>query len=448
MFKKYKDKFYNYGPYLILFLVMVYVHMRINVNFGDDLAFARVLDNKTLIEFLKGRYVGWSSRIFIEAVMVSVLQVDVIIWKILDILIIMLTAYSLMKIFNYRNEKIYNWVIIGFILIYPFSEMSSAGWVATTCNYLWPLAIGLFSIVLIVEVFNNKKISKIKLFIYMIATIYACNVEQMAIILLPTYLLASSIYYFRNKKINKFILTQCVISIISLLFIVLSPGNTVRKGIEIINWYPSFQGYDLFDKLTLGITSTAAEIILGDNCLFGLMLIFLSVAIYLKRRDIFYTIISIVPILIYAFMKLSLIIDNSFFKEIKSKYYKYTLNVYDFKNVDSFNYNDITSYIPIILSIIMLGIIIILVYILFGNDFKALLAIYIWCIGVLSRIAIGFSPTIYASNTRTYIFLHFAIISILILTIKEIGYDINSKKFKILSYIILIFGVLYSLTIF
>ena len=31
------------------------------------------------------------------------------------------------------------WFVTGLVLLYPFADMASAGWIATTTNYLWPL---------------------------------------------------------------------------------------------------------------------------------------------------------------------------------------------------------------------------------------------------------------------------------------------------------------------
>lgn len=53
------------------------------------------------------------------------------------------------------NKTAGKWLVCAFMLLYPFSDMVSAGWIATTVNYLWPL-LGLLYIALLLQKLAQK----------------------------------------------------------------------------------------------------------------------------------------------------------------------------------------------------------------------------------------------------------------------------------------------------
>ena len=83
------------------------------------------------------------------------------------------------------------------ILIYPIVLMNGAGWAATTINYMWPLATGLFALIPIRKIWDEEKIKFWQYPLYIIAMIFATNQEQVCAILLGTYLLFT-VFIFQN----------------------------------------------------------------------------------------------------------------------------------------------------------------------------------------------------------------------------------------------------------
>ena len=53
-----------------------------------------------------------------------------------------------------------------------------AGWYATTLNYVWPLALGLYGLSYIIQIISNEKISIAQQISYVVASLYAINQEQ------------------------------------------------------------------------------------------------------------------------------------------------------------------------------------------------------------------------------------------------------------------------------
>lgn len=147
----------SYFPFLILCIAMIILHINM-IPFGDDNFFGTVLNNKNLFQYLNERYYGWSSRLTIESIMVIILSIGFNFWRILDVLVINLLAITLSKLFNDSNNREFNWFITIMIILYSFIDMSSAGWVATTLNYIWPLTFGIFSLMYIKKMIQKSEI--------------------------------------------------------------------------------------------------------------------------------------------------------------------------------------------------------------------------------------------------------------------------------------------------
>lgn len=44
------------------------------------------------------------------------------------------------------------------IMLFPFGTFGVAGWYATTLNYVWPLALGLYGLSYIIQIISNEKV--------------------------------------------------------------------------------------------------------------------------------------------------------------------------------------------------------------------------------------------------------------------------------------------------
>ena len=82
------------------------------------------------------------------------------------------------------------------------------------------------------------------------------------------------------------------------------------------------------------------------------------------------------------------------------------------------NCNNIMNIFPLIMAFIILISLSICILIIFKN-LKNNIAIYIFLVGLASRLIIGFSPTIFASGVRTMIFFEFAMLIVGILIWQE-----------------------------
>ena len=387
----------KYKLYFITFIVLVLIHLLIKTNTNDDIWFKNIISNiNDLPNYLLSRYNGWTSRLIIESILIILLKLPKIIWCLLNSFMIVLLIYSMGKLFS-KNKILF--LLIG---IYSFIDMSSAGWYATTLNYLWPLSLGLYSLIPIKNHLNNHKDKYYIL--YILSLLYACNQEQMCLIIFIVYLVFN-IYFIYKKNINKFLLFQLLLSIISLIFILTCPGNTLRNISETNTWYPAFESFNIISKSFLGIITTTYYLLNKVNFIVLLLFILIIISTFKNNKNIIYRIISLIPLLFYM---IEIILKLKINLPIIS-------NIFNCLNVYGIPHNEIEFTLAHICSIILCLIyyfsILLSIIINFKNNDKYLL-ILIYLVGIISRLMMGLSATIYASGMRTFIFLDFSLLII------------------------------------
>ena len=177
--------------FLAVFILELILMFFITPNKYDDQVFLESVTGTSIWSYVGPRYYTWSSRIIIELVLCSVLKISKYLWILIEALMVTLVAYSLSKLFVKKdeNQKENTLMLVLMIFIYPIMIMNGAGWAATTINYMWPLATGLFALIPIRKIWDGEKIKFWQYPLYVLAIIFASNQEQACAILFGTYLL-------------------------------------------------------------------------------------------------------------------------------------------------------------------------------------------------------------------------------------------------------------------
>lgn len=434
MMKKIKNIIKENSPYIILFLVMLSIHLFFNFNTGDDLWFKKI-DINNLNNYITERYNDWSSRIIIEIFLISLLKLPTIVWMFINSLMLVIIAFSINHIFQIK-KTIYKFLTIFLILLYPLSNMSEVGWYATSLNYLWPLALGLFALLPIKNACISKKEKWYMYPLYIISLLYACNQEQMCAIIFCFYLIFT-IYLYKNKKLTKFNLFQLFIAILSLIFIITCPGNSERKIIETATWYPEFTSFNILQKLYLGINSTMIFITIRTNIPFLLLSILLPVLSFASnKKNIIIKIITCIPIFTILILNIFSNFISSVFPYFKIILEKLAL----FINSNQPLNIGISGLLFLGLCLLVMSSVIITLFYSLKQKERYFISL-IMCAGFASRIIMGFSPTIYASGIRTFIFLDFSAIIVSIYILLYLREKIDKKLNVILNIIVILLAV-------
>lgn len=253
--------------YILGILILILYHMRYDLSFGDVVqTYGTILKRgskyfpengnvlQALYNFTVFHYTKWSSRNIIEVVLMIVGVLPEICWHILDILTVVLIGYCLDKLVAIKSPKLKYLSIFSFLMMYQVITMRSAGWIATTVNYSWAVAMGLYMYLTIQRIRKGEPVSKVSYVLAILASLFAVNHEQLngMMLLLLTMILVKDLW---DKKFKKAVLPFLAVNLIEFLWILLCPGNSCRRNSETTSYYPVYEEYSFIHKVYEGISS-------------------------------------------------------------------------------------------------------------------------------------------------------------------------------------------------
>lgn len=442
----------NNYPIVVFFLLMLALHMIMGF-LGDDVKYAKVLANHSLLDYMGIRYYNWSSRIIIESFLVILAKQNLLVWKILDTILYTLGAYLVIKFVNRDNNKNILFLGVALFLMYPFFDMAGAGWISTTLNYSWCFVFAMIGFIPLINTMNNRKTSKIVYVISILSLLYAVNQEQSCALIFGLNIVYLLYCIIKKQKIDKYNVLVIFISLASMIMILTCPGNAARVVTETSRYYVDFPKLGIIEKLYLGTVPTVG-ILLKDKILFTVFYIILSICAIFKtenkyRKYVFYfnILLIIMLVLLKALIDISSIqeyvkISNPLITGIISSLGSIpnnipllgdAINIICAKKIPSVL--NAPAILAILLSIYLLLSSALMLFKTFGKEYLTPLILFI--AGFMSRLVVGFSPTIFESGSRTAFFFYITIIAVTLMLIKKLYDDkriskVNSRRIKII----------------
>lgn len=362
--------------------------------------FSHQLDAYSLKDYLVVRYHTWSSRFLIEGVLVFISR-HVLLWKILDYLFWVFLAWAFAWLFPEEKRRVACYMSVGFLLMYPVWDLRTAGWIATSANYTWVLALGVFSLHGAARVFYGKKTPFPLALLYILAACYGANMEQMCAVLLAVNFLA--VLFFVYKKINwkKYwhVIVCFFVSLGEIIFILTCPGNALRENQEIANWMPRYASFDIMDKICLGFTETMQHLLNSGNFMFLMFAVITAVLVFVKSEDLWHRFFAVVPAAVNFVL---VFFQGMLEKYVPSFWELFRENAY----ANGTNYQLGQSYILIFLYLFVLGSVLISLVVVCDTWGELTAQCYLLVLGLATRVVMGFTPTIYVSKERTYLFFY------------------------------------------
>lgn len=417
--KMIRHKVQPWLPSLFLVLMLLPFHMLVPF-FGDDTYYqTQNLD----ANFLLMRYTFWSSRLLIDFVVMLFVRCFWL-WKIINVCIIVLLNYMLQKIFvKSTNGK---WLVAALVLLYPIFHMSTAGWIATTVNYAWPLAFGLVGIYPAIKVYREERIRFFEYPIYIISLLYGANQELMVVVILAIYAVMIIVLLRKDGLTKKlaFPTAQFLLSVASIVFIITTPGNMARYQSEIATFFLDYEMLSIPRKLSLGFSRTLSHLFFSRNMLFLVLCIGVCLLVWLRRKEWLARVIALVPLIVCLLFGFNAAGERGLFlgKLVSVANRHHGL-------LDVANYYDKKAFVCFFIlgiSTICLGI---SLFIAFEKPSNSWIAIGILALGLGTSMMMAFSPTVWASGDRTYIFLYYALICVTLLMYREYrraGYQLRT----------------------
>lgn len=363
-------------------------------------------------------YFTWSSRFIVNSIGFLLLFSNSFLWIIYMGMTfwVFVKAISLIMLNSSENTTNRSIVIISVFLMIPFYFQSTAGWIVTTASYFTPFAFLVLSIVPIKKILYKENFKNYEYVIYVLALVYGTNMEQGSLLASTAYGFMF-IYSIYKKYSHRFYIGfMLFLSLLSVLNVILCPGNWARKASEYM-WFPTYDMLGVVDKLDIGFFTTIHMIMVKENTLLLTMCLGLAVGIWLKYKITFYRCLSAYPVIVLSLLgplhNVLLKIDVRAERILKEIPYNglISVNVGIDERTQFFLFT--TVFIAIFIEIV-----------LFHDDIRELIFSYFFLIvGLLSRIMMGFSPTVYASGTRTFELLYLCMAIVAIQVISKVFYE-------------------------
>lgn len=335
-------------------------------------------------------YFIWEGR-FISRVLINLLTYHKILWNFVNATVMTSIVYLINKNTNINKKHNNIFVLLSSILIFtlmhPYMFFQTVTWVAGNITYMFVIPFVIYYVYLITKDKINKLEYSFLIITSIIGTMYIENIALIFVFLNCLYLL---IDFIKNKKVNYKIIIILVLSIISTLLMLLSPGSRER-AINYGNAY--FNSLSIFGKIKFNIPDFIKNTFFTNIHMMILMIIgsILLIKNKIKNKKI-RLILYIMEILmfigpIFYFLCGFNIMSNNVFSEKK---------------------------IPVVLFYTVMTIINSILLIFDNKTFYKDRICIFFCIGFLSNIVMLVSP-IWAPRTSlgTYIFVSIAYILVI-----------------------------------
>lgn len=438
-----KKNFIDNNRYLFIIISIIFgLCYLFEVPHGDDaelylIESGKLVDcYKTALLLTRGSLYSLLTNTFIMYINSGPFYIFIIL--IMIIMYIMLETLRELFSKGKENENIINIFIICMVCAYPFVDMTSAGWIDTTLSYFMPVTFTFVSLIPIKRIYKNEQIKKYEYVVYLLSLLIAIDNTQAMAFLLVCYL-SFAIYYFIKKDNNNYLIIALVLIFIAAYLVLTSPRFSGRVLDEIIRRFPTYGMINFLNKVDLGIFPTIRWIFFGNNIFVYVCLCTLALIIFNKYKNTIYRIISIFPILICAVFR-SYINSNL------------AINAYDFRPIEYgtslyglFNLESIYSiYLPIQYAVLCLLLLLITLEILIIADKieDYIIIFVVLAAGFGTRFVMAFTPTVFASHLRTYIYFAFSIILITIFLFSKNINLINRKYNKFISIVLFVIAVI------
>lgn len=369
---------------------------------GDDIANHRAhLDSiYAIIHQVSNMYQTWSSRVFVNTIMFIFENIPYYWFGIVTGLLIFFAMISFDRLTNKLvKQSLFKQVMIAItFLLIPFYYFETAGWIATTVTYLYPvllLSIGLCLILTFKQWYFN--------IFGMLLLLIAFNNEQLLVMSLVVAVTMLVYYFLHDKKLLKDVKLKLFLIglplIVNLTIVAMCPGNSARKVAETRRWFPRFADLTPLEKFDVGLSTTVQHyLFFGTIALIALMLTF--VVLSNNKEDLLATIFLVVLLTLFS------PVGN--LKKAKGLLSSQTGLLNSNFKLFAWQYG---------VAILIFVTVVYYLYKLSNTKVLLWLELSILVGGLLSRIALGFSPTNYASATRTFTFMTIGILAIMVLVL-------------------------------
>jgi hypothetical protein len=232
------------------------------------------------------------------------------------------------------------------------------------------------------------------------ALLFACFAELLCATLVLFYLGSAAWRFFAKREIPIFDLVCILVCGGMLIFALTCPGNAVRVDQEIQTWFPTYGELGLLERVELGFSSMMKSLFLRSNVFCTAFCAVIALSFCKRCKSVWRRILAWIPT---AF---SLVFGIA--GEWLSEWIPAVAKVIGWvgEKGTGLHPTEPLTWIP---DLVFVGILVCLLVSLHGalDDPQLFwLFFFLLAVGAASRIAIGLSPTVWASGERTCFYLY------------------------------------------
>lgn len=377
---------------------------------GDDVWFPQVASSFSWpTEWVSHRYLSWSGRIPIEALLPFFLSQNIWLWRLINT-----GAFLLLVAALYRHGSIYRseyraglhfwlywfFVLISIFLVNRYVLEQGMLWATGSINYLWPSACLLVALVPFTRIAGGERAVKpVEIACSALALCYASFHEQTAIVLVCFMMITQILYFYKAREINPACLFLSLMAIINSVLLFAAPGNAIRYVKEIERFYPDFDTLTITEKLYEGLNYTILNHWLYDSYKPFLIIILLTLYLvtwsghtrwvrYLAAVPLFYLVICLLAARVFGDSYGALL----------------NLNIYETQGSLSIMAGTLDyaiSPLPIATGVLVL-LLPPLMWFHLKDPIRRVLLVLFYGASLCSSLAMSFVPTVYASGYRIF----------------------------------------------
>ena len=209
------------------------------------------------------------------------------------------------------------------------------------------------------------------------------------------------LHYISEKRMKQPLLyALCGIDIISLIYIFSCPGNAIRSAQEMAGRMPEFADFTFAEKLYMGLANVERIFIAELDPVYCVVAAVLVLLVYRKTGDYRKTLLAGIPALL-LFGQAVVRVSHPSLKKVFVRPEQTT----------HWDWHALVTYMPLVFLILSIFGILYALWQLADGAWKH----YLWTAFLLAGgfamgVVMGFSPTIYASANRPYLYLYFVLI--------------------------------------
>lgn len=364
---------------------------------ADDQYFLAAINNQSLSDYITHRYMTWSGRVTLEAVMVLTIGHEWF-WRLSIPLTLLLLACSISRISTGKVSIQGAFLSIILLMCIPLSiNTDTVWWVTGYYNYLLPTAMAAYALSIMMD--ENRK--KVEVFLSFACAIFFSYAEQTSVV----FLISAAIIFAANKKNrNSYFISIILFCAVNFIILMKAPGNYERLNLETWRWMPEFSEYSFVHKMALGFEKVHQSFVIKYNIpVIAMALLLASSYIRNGIKSASGNISAFISIVFVCFSVVA-----------SKKGFAFSENFFSDVFITSDKWCFLDTYLSYFFIMTFISSVATLIISLNLNESNKLISVMSFLIGCISVFMVGFSPTVYASSLRVdYVFEVCCIISLM-----------------------------------